>query len=390
MKKFPASELTRRCVALQEKQRELHIGFSLIFQNVDRYYFSGTFQEGVLLLPTEEAGVLFVKRTLERAKKESFVREIRGFRKNGEVFEYIRDMRLVTDRIGLEMDVIPSSIYLSVASRFPEAQIVDISAEIRRLRAIKSALEIGLLCEGGKKLDIALREFTGRIRPGMSEYEIYTEMIGIFQEHEAFLPPRTRMFNMEVLPCTVLSGESAAKHSAMDSPSGGGEGMNTAFPAGPSLKKVRRNEPILVDVAFSYHGYIVDCTRIFSFGRVDSELEKAHGVSAECHSIFQECVQSGLYIPDTFEKIHDFVRKKGMSEVFMGNANFIGHGVGLELDEFPILFDRYEDDLREGMVIAFEPKFVFDRGTVGYENTYFVKDGKAVSLSNFPEAVTCV
>jgi len=92
-------------------------------------------------------------------------------------------------------------------------------------------------------------------------------------------------------------------------------------------------------------------------------------------------------IADSFRKIHDFVRKKGMSDVFMGNANFIGHGVGLELDEYPIIFEKYEDSLREGMVIAFEPKFVFDQGTVGYENTYCVKNGEAVSCSRFPETI---
>jgi len=387
MKKLPAREITRRRSALQKKQEDLGIGFSLIYQNVDRYYLSGTFQEGVLLLPTAGAGVLFVKRTLDRAKEESFMEEIRGFRKNREVFDYIRDMRLATDRIGLEMDVIPASIYLSIASHFPEAQLVDISVEIRRLRAIKSGLEIGILEEGGKRLDGALQAFLNRLRPAMSEYEIFMELVGIFQKHEAFLLPRTRMFNMEVLPCTVLSGENASKHSAMDSPSGGGEGITPSFPAGPSHKKIRPNEPILIDVAFSYGGYIVDCTRIFSFGRLDGTLEMAHGVSAECHSIFTECVRSGMPIPDSFKKIHDFVRKKGMSDVFMGNANFIGHGVGLELDEYPIIFDRYEDTLREGMVIAFEPKFVFDRGTVGYENTYYVKAGEAVSLSCFPESI---
>jgi Xaa-Pro dipeptidase len=390
MKKLPAREIIRRCAALQKKQEDLDIGFSLIYQNVDRYYLSGTFQEGVLLLPTAGAGVLFVKRTLERAKEESFMDEILGFRKNSEVFDYIRDMHLATDRIGLEMDVVPSSIYLSIASHFPKAQFVDVSVEIRRLRAIKSGLEIGILREGGKRLDSALRALTNRLRPAMSEYEIFMELIGIFQKHDAFLLPRTRMFNMEVLPCTVLSGENAAKHSAMDSPSGGGEGITPSFPAGPSHKKVRRNEPILVDVAFSCDGYIVDCTRIFSFGRLDSTLELAHGISAECHSIFTECVRSGMPIPDSFEKIHDFVSKKGMSDVFMGNANFIGHGVGLELDEFPIIFDRYEDRLREGMVIAFEPKFVFDRGAVGYENTYCVQDGEAVSLSRFPESINCL
>jgi Xaa-Pro dipeptidase len=387
MKKLPASEITRRCSAMQKIQEDLGIDFSLIYQNVDRYYLSGTYQEGALLLPTAGAGVLFIKRTLERAKKESFIEEIHGFKKNREVFEYIRDMRLARGRIGLEMDAIPASIYLSIASYFQEAQFVDISAEIRRLRAIKSGFEIGILEEGGKKLDSALHELTKRLRPAMSEYEIFMELVGIFQKHEAFLIPRTRMFNMEVLPCTVLSGENASKHSAMDSPSGGGEGITPSFPAGPSHKKVLPNEPILIDVAFSYDGYIVDCTRIFSFGLLDGTFEMAHGVSAECHSIFAECVRSGMPIPDSFRKIHDFVRKKGMSDAFMGNANFIGHGVGLELDEYPIIFEKYEDSLREGMVIAFEPKFVFDQGTVGYENTYCVKNGEAVPCSRFPETI---
>ena len=159
----------------------------------------------------------------------------------------------------------------------------------------------------------------------------------------------------------------------MDSPSGGGDGICTAYPFGAGLKKLGKREPVLIDVAFNHEGYIVDCTRIYSIGGLDHVFTRAHRVSMEIHEIFRDKINEQKTVKEICGQIYSYVEKEGLSDVFMGGANFIGHGVGLELDELPIINSRFEEHLLEGMVIAFEPKFVFNQGSVGYEDTYYIK-----------------
>jgi Xaa-Pro aminopeptidase len=76
--------------------------------------------------------------------------------------------------------------------------------------------------------------------------------------------------------------------------------------------------------------------------------------------------------------------------VISSSVNFIGHGVGLELDELPVIFEGYRGAVEDGMVIALEPKFVFDSGTVGYESTYAVRDGVCESMDSFDTEIQTV
>ena len=83
----------------------------------------------------------------------------------------------------------------------------------------------------------------------------------------------------------------------------------------------------------------------------------------------------------------------GEPEGFMGYAEnrvrFFGHGVGLELDELPVLADRIEIDLVPGMVIAVEPKaFLEDVGPVGVENTYIVTENGYENLCPIDDAMS--
>lgn len=381
MKKMPENEIFSRCAGLQKCLTENEIDLCLIVQNVDRYYYTGTFQDGVLLVQKDEGPVLFIKRTLERAREESSINTVIGYENINEIYNYIRDHNLQREVTGLEMDVLPAKVYQKLLSSFPDTRFVDISVDIRNMRAVKSNYEISLLMEGGKRLDSIFTKLKDEIKPGISEIELSMKLNDLFLKEGSVLIVRTRMFNMEVHSNEVLSGESAYKHSFMDSPSGGGDGINAAFPSGSGHKKLKKGEPILIDVAFNHEGYIVDCTRIFAIGSIDPIFERAHRVSKGCHEIFLEKVKEGMFIPDICKEINDFVAGRGLQDVYMGGAKFMGHGVGLELDELPVISERFEGRIRSGMVIAFEPKFVFERGTVGYENMYCIgmRGGKSIS-----------
>jgi len=388
MKTIPDREITRRVRSLCELLKAKDVNFALIFQNTDRFYFTGTLQDGVLLVPTDgRSPVLFIKRTLERALEESPLENIIGFTDIREVYEYIWDQELDPATVGLEMDIIPAKFYLNLLRSFPQTRFVDISKEIRSIRAIKSEFEIDIMREGGRRLDNVLEKLLKELKPGRTEYDVYRKLTDLFYEQEALLHIRTRSFSMESLPIHILSGQNAAKHSAMDSPSGGGDGISIAFPAGPGFRKLQMGETVLIDVAFNYAGYNIDCARVFAFGKIDTIYERAHRVSDRCHELFLKKARMGSYIPDVYNEIVEYVSKEGLSDVFMGGVKFIGHGVGLELDEFPIITENFKEYIQKGMVIAFEPKFIFDHGSAGYENTYYIVNEQAETLSHFEQSI---
>jgi Xaa-Pro aminopeptidase len=384
---LPSEESDRRIAVLKEALYRAGMDCACIMHNVDRFYYTGTMQDGILVVSTKGDPVLFIRRTLSRAREESPIRDIRGYRSLREIREYVADSVIPHRRIGLDLDVVPAKFYLGFVSLFPDSSIEDVSSHIRRQRSIKSAYEQGLLLEAGKRFDHVLESMKEILRPGMSEYQAYLGFARLLLEHQSSLHIRTRMFNMEAETRYILSGESAAKLSAVDSPTAAGTGITPAFPSGAGMKKIRAGEPILIDSVFVYEGYQIDCTRIYAIGELDSLFRRAHDCSASCHELFRSSARPGTYIPDLYLQVWDLVEKRGFSEVFMGGLRFIGHGVGLELDEFPIITESYDDVIQKDMVIAFEPKFLFPGGTVGFENTYRVRGEGVESLSAMDEAI---
>jgi Xaa-Pro aminopeptidase len=381
MMKVPERELALRARGLRERVGERGIDACLFAQRADRYYLSGTVQDGVCLLPREGEPVLFVRRTYERAREESALKSVLPYARFEDIRAYVKDNGVPCGVVGLELDVLPARFYLGLVSLFPETRFVDVAADIRAARAVKSPWEISLMREAGARLDRAFGRLGGEIRPGMSEWDLYVKFSGILLEEGAVPCTRTRAFNMEVMPPYVLSGRSAARFSAMDSPSGGGDGVTVAYPYGAGERRLREGDPITVDTSFVHEGYLSDCTRVFALGNLDGEYQRAHEVSGECHRLFVEQARPGVFIPDLFRSIRALVDKRGLAGVFMGGLKFVGHGVGLDLDELPLIAERYEERLSEGMTVAFEPKFVFPGGTVGYENTYCLEIGGPASFN---------
>jgi Xaa-Pro aminopeptidase len=380
-------EFMGRIGVLQRNLIKAEIDCAILLQNVDRYYYTGTFQDGALFVHTEHEPVLFIKRALSRAIEESPIDLIIGYRKLSSLGEFLHENHLSSRKIGIDMDVIPAKLYLDLQSVFPESELVDISESVRRQRAVKSSFEISMLREGGRRFDQVFDRIKGVIQPGMSEYQIYQYFTRVLLEMESSLYIRTRMFNMEAVQNFILSGENAAKLSLIDSPTAAGTGITVAFPYGAGMKILVKGEPIIIDSVFVFEGYIVDCTRVFTLGKLNRTFTRAHDVSRSCHDRFRKSAKPGVFIPDLYKNILELVDEKGLDKVFMGGVKFIGHGVGLELDELPVITQQYEDTLEEGMVIAFEPKFVFAGGTVGYENTYCIENGEMVSLNQTEESI---
>jgi Xaa-Pro aminopeptidase len=150
-----------------------------------------------------------------------------------------------------------------------------------------------------------------------------------------------------------------------------------------------------VDYVFAYRGYISDHARIFSIGPLPENLAQAHAAMIALQGRIMAMARPGTPSGAVYDFALEQAHAAGYGRHFMGageeRIRFVGHGVGLELDEFPFLNTGQNLPLKEGMVIALEPKLIFPgKGAVGIENTHLVTSEGMERLGHFPDEVTLV
>jgi Xaa-Pro dipeptidase len=397
----PKEEIEDRLTKLRKGMEKEGMEAFLVVQKMDCYYLSGTAQDGLLFVPLEGKPLLMVRREVERARVESPLEEVLGYKSAREIPSLIRDhWGRLPKTLGLELDVLPVRDYFRYQDLFQGASFMDASPVIRDIRKIKSPFEIELMRvagEIGKKVYQEAREI---LKEGMTEIEFggLLEAAAKRYGHEGLL--RVRSLNYEAYTWHVLSGPSGGIVSQSDSPMGG-LGLSPAFPVGASRRVMKAHEPILVDFGTCYHGYQADETRMFSIGEMGKKFIDAYDAcreihdavlketrpGADCEAIFQKTLRLAEqlgYGPSTALRPFDEAQGRlcsGHGGSYLGppglQTRFVAHGIGLELNEFPFLAKGQSYPLEEGMTFAVEPKIVFPgEGSVGIENTVLVtRDG---------------
>lgn len=391
LRRTPAEELEKRIHKLQEMMKGKDLDGAIIMQNADLFYFAGTVQRSHLFIPAEGEPVLLVKRSYDRAVLESTLNDIRHFRNLKELPGMIEShLGYRANRIGFELDVVPAAFYLNYQRLLKPVQITDISNLIRQVRSVKSPYEIETLRGAAELNRTMLSHVSGFLQEGMTEIELSSKLEGVFRRegHQGFV--RTRSFNMEVFYGHLMSGWNLAVPTFMDGATGG-SGLNVSFPQGAGFKKIERNEPIIVDYVGILDGYMVDQTRVFCIGQLSAPLVYAYDVSIEIQEMVKEMAKPGVSCADVYDLALKMAVKHGLKDHFMGYqdpVSFIAHGIGIELDEIPVIAKGYDVPLKEGMVLALEPKFVFPDGAVGIENTLLVTPQGLETLTVLDDNIT--
>ncbi len=390
---IPKSELESRIRKLQSDMAGKKLDGVLIMQNTDLYYFSGTAQQGQLYIPFEGKPLLMVQKELDRAKAESAIENIVSINSPGKIPDCLKQNKIDTPRtLGLELDVLPTLLYFKIQKLFPATEILDISDQIRLIRSVKSGWEMDIIekaCLLADQVAEGAQEF---IKEGIPEIELAGKIEAFARKlgHQGII--RMRLWGSELFYGHLMAGSSAAVPSYLSSPTGG-TGVSTAIAQGPGHRPIQRHEPILVDYVFALRGYLADHTRIFSLGELPEELMTAYDAMLTIQKLVKKIAVPGISAGDVYEAAVDKVSELGYADNFMGASEkrirFIGHGVGLELDEFPFLAKNQKLKLEKNMVIALEPKLIFPgKGVVGIENTHVVTDTGLKQLTKFKEDIT--
>lgn len=388
----PLPEINRRISAIQKQIQASKMDALFIVQRMDLFYFSGTAQNGYLFIPAAGKPLLMIRKYLPRAKKETSLDQIIGIDSVKEVPKRILDFYgQLPDVIGFEFDVMPVREFHFFQKIFNVREYHDGSALIHTVRMIKSDWEIEQLQNTAELSSKTFKFIEEELKPGFSEiefsgmYEVFARKLG----HQAKI--RVRDYLAEGFSWHVLSGKSGGMVGMLDSPASG-EGSSPSFPCGAGRKKIKKNEPIMIDIALALNGYHFDETRMFAIGSMPDKALKACQTAIDIHDAVIEKAAPGVLIRDLFQYSIDRAESLGYEMSFLGppghKVHFIGHGIGLELVEPPILARKAENCLMPGMVLALEPKLVFkNEFSAGIESVILITDKGNKMLSKAPAKV---
>ncbi len=380
-------ELTKRIETLQSKMIENGINASLFLQNVDIYYFTGTMQKSVLVIPAKGEILFFIQKSIERAKTETPF-EFSIYPGDEEIAKILKKMGIAKGKWGAELDIIPANIFYTWQKLLDSVDFVNIHPLIRALRMIKSEYEIRQIKKSGTIVDYVFSKAKEIIKEGITELEISAilESQGRMAGHNGVL--RMRGFNQEMDNITVTNGISGTITSYADAPILGA-GLCPAVPHGSSLKRLEKHLPILIDYGACFNGYVTDETRPFVIEKLEDFFKKPYETTLNIINKTIEMGREGVNAKDIFNSAYEIVKKAGLEDFFMGYGEgkvfFIGHGIGLEINEFPVFTPKHDIILKEGMVFAFEPKFIFpQKGVIGIELDFIVRKDKLERVTNTP------
>lgn len=375
------SEHARRLARFQDVLRARGLDGALVLHAVDLYYLAGTRQNGALYLPAAGDPVLVVRKSFARARAESAVADVRPFPPSKELAKALG----ARGRVGATFDAVPAATLEWWRRQLAGAELVDVSRPLRELRSVKSEAEVAALRDGANRLCAVLAEVPSLLREGMREVDLSAEIECRLRKAGNLGSPRLRSFNAELFLGLAVAGESAAGPGYFDGPVVGG-GLHPSYPQGASARPIRRGEPVLLDWTAVFGGYVVDMTRIAVVGDVEPELARAFDVALAIQAEVGRGLWPGATGEALWERARAMAEEAGLGDRFMGppgdQARFVGHGVGLELDELPVLAPGADAPLLAGQTVAVEPKFVFaGRGAIGIENTWLVTQGGGEKLT---------
>ena len=392
----------RRLIELRELMAAASMDAALLLHSRDVFYYAGTMRPAALLVTPSDA-VLLVRRGFEPASREATVARVEPMRGFASIIEACEKLGLTGGALGTELDVISAQIYRRLREALGSGEptghaawsLVDISPLVLTQRTVKDEAEIAA-ARGSAAVADAAHDVVPRVAvPGMSELALAAEVEAVMRRagHEGFQPlRRPGVCGAGVL---LMSGENLVVR-------GGrglvvtGAGLSPAMPYGPSHRSMRPGDLMVLDVGSTRAGYTSDESRTYVVGRATEQQRALFAVARAAHETVLETIRPGATSSDLYALAEAVVAKGAPRHFAPGSLmlpGFVGHGVGLEIDEPPLLWPRDEVRLVEGMVLAVEIEVSAPAQglMVKLEDTVVVRTGGYELLTDAPRELTeCV
>jgi Xaa-Pro aminopeptidase len=369
--------------SMQDFFKESNIDGCLISKSHNLYYLTQTIFNGYFYIPREGPPYCFIKRPV-------------GLPVSDYMF-YIRKPEEIPALLGrkmpkyllMESDELSYNEYIRLKNIFQPRQTGNASQFLKGLRMLKTEWEIEQFKLSAKRHKLTYDNIPQCFTPGITDIEFqfrieYTMRVfgslGIFRTAG----------DMDMHMGSVLAGSNAENPSPYDFALGGG-GISNAFPIGANKTKLKEGTSVMVDMAGNFTAYTTDMSRTYSIGKLPKEAYRIHQVAIDIERKLADMLKPGVHASELYNAAMAMVVEKSLTKYFMGTkqqAQFVGHGIGLQINEAPV-FNKYSKDvLFDNMVVALEPKFVLPGiGPVGIEDSYIVTKNGGKKLTSSPSRI---
>jgi Xaa-Pro aminopeptidase len=373
----------RRMMSAENPEWEM----AAIFGRINIYYFTGTIQDGVLLIPRDRDPVFWVRRSIERARAESAFPNIQPM---GSYRDAAEKTIPLTDRVYIETELVPVAVLGRFRKYFPFREICPLDRVAGKVRAVKSAYELLLMEQSGEIIRHVQEDLVPEIlEEGMNEAVFGAKVYSLLVEggHQGIV--RFNSFNTEIVLGQLGFGTNSIYPTCFNGP-GGICGTSPAAPVlGSHSRKLKKGDLVFLDNACGVDGYQTDKTMTYMFGApLPEEAIAIHHQCVEIQDRIAALMRPGTTPAQIYRQIMENLSPEFL-ENFMGfgdrRVNFLGHGVGLVVDELPVIAPGFDEPLEERMVLALEPKKgIAGIGLVGTENTFVVTShgGRSITGNN--------
>jgi len=379
-------DLPARITGVQDAIREMGMDACLLSVDVHIFYLTGLIFNGYYYLPAEGQPYWFVKRPnnltgdhIVMIRKPEQIAEF--FLANGIPFP---------QKLLLETDEMAYNECMRLQTMFQMPDIGNATTLMRQIRTIKTPWEIAQLRLSAEKHAEAYAKIPSCYRPGMTDIAFQIEIERQMRLHGSIGIFHVFGSNMHIFMGSVLTGSNAGAASPFDFALGG-NGQTPFCPVGANGTLLKEGMVVMIDMAGNFTPYLTDMTRVFSIGKIPEIARRAHQVALDIEDEFMQSACPGFSCAELYRKALARVEKEGLTDYFMGTvqqAKFIGHGVGLQINELPVFMARSKEVLLPNMAFALEPKFVIPEvGAVGIENTFLVTETGIEKLTLFEEEI---
>ncbi|RLG32493.1 hypothetical protein DRN98_05220, partial [Methanosarcinales archaeon] len=325
--------------------------------------------------PKNGEPVIFFRMNYEKGKAETWISDTRhgGLR---EVCELLQRGA----KIGIEKDVLPVAIYERIL-KYTErgVEILDVTPAVLLTRMLKSPYEIRMVEEAAKISKLGHEALCEALVDGISEIELSAKVEYAMRSagHEGLF--HVRRWDGFLHYGMISSGENLAIPSGFPGATITGVGMSRAASYGASSRKIRKGDPVMADIGGTYGGYHSDEARMYVIGRADELLRSRYEILVEIHRAAMDVMKPGNAVHDVYDAAFRVVEEYDCADWFMGywhyGVRYLGHGLGLEIDEIPLIAPDVSMPLQAGMMLALEPKLIVPGWSgVDLEDTYLITD----------------
>ncbi|MEM4311119.1 MAG: aminopeptidase P family protein [Nitrososphaerales archaeon] len=336
---------------LEEKDYDAFLATKV--ENV--FYLTNFWGEGMVLF-TKDSTILFTynlerDRALSSSKNCDVISVDRGIRIYDEIAKLSSGKKIFIDDA-------KSSIIKALKDK-----ALDINLEpslIYEVRRYKEDFEIDRIKRAGKVLDELYDYSTKILRESVRERELLAELV-----RETFYRGCETSHPLSSLsPFIVAFGE------------------NSAYPhAQVSDRRLRRGDVIVLDLFIRYEGYTCDCTRTFVLGRANEEFKEIYTLVKEAQRRGFEELKEGVEARAVDEASRRIIKEAGYGKYYVHG---LGHGVGLEVHEPPVLNPSSKDVIENREVVTIEPGVYLNKKFgIRIEDTVVLKDGEKMVFNNF-------